>query len=313
MITEKSITICGHGSNRPSLKNLYDYNKKRYSQIASNGKHKGVIVVRRWKGGLSDTSKKNFVKNYTTIIGRNYYNQDRRMYCYSPYSNGLYYSDCSSSGCLTLDKIGCKGCKSFNTEEIYRSSLFETVEVKIQNGHILNPEVLQIADAIEYVGNDPKRPLQIGHVEWVYSIGETADKSKVVLEFQKFLNEYYSELFGEELEEDGEYGAQTRRAALAVWKYMANKYYGAKLTTTNSHFYDSSKKEAAKIGDAQVNLHSTLGYILNGILSGRGYYSGTFSATINQFTREAIKRLQSDKGIKPTGALSDEVWYVLFN
>lgn len=313
MITEKSITLCGHGSNRPSLKNMYDYNQKRYSQIASNGKHKGVIAVRRWKGGLSDARKKNFVKNYTTIIGRNYYNQDRRMYCYTPYSNGLYYSDCSSSGAITLDKIGCKGCKSFNTESIYKSSLFETVDVKIQNGHILNPEVLQIGDAIEYVGNDPKRPLQIGHVEWVYAIGEASEKNKVVLEFQKFLNKYYSKMFEKDLEEDGEYGSETRKAALTVWKYMANKYYGANLDPSNHYFYENAKKAAKKIDEVQVGLHSTLGYILNGILSGRGYYSGTFTASINTYTRDAIKRLQSDKGIKPSGALTDDAWYVLFN
>ena len=312
MITEKSITLCGHGSNRPSLKNMYDYNQQRYSQLAKNGKHKGLIVVRRWKGGLSETRKNNFVKKYTTIIGRNYYNQARRMYCYTPYYNGLYYSDCSSSGCLTLDAIGCKGCKSFNTESIYNSSLFETVEAKIQNGHMLNPEVLQLGDALEYVGNDPSRPLQIGHVEWVYAIGEVVDNNKIVKEFQKFLNKYYSNLIAE-LEVDGIYGAETRKAALTVWKYMANRYYGANLTLTNYNFYDNAKKAAAKIGDTQVSLHSTLGYILNGVLAGRGYYSGTFTSAITTATKDAIKRLQSDKGIKPSGAVTDEVWYVLFN
>lgn len=234
------------------------------------------------------------------------------MYCYKPYSNGLYYSDCSSSGCLTLNEVGISGVSSFNTAAIYTSSKFETVDVKIQNGHILNPEVLQVGDAILYVGNDPSRPLQIGHVEWVYSIGEADNSSDVVTEFQKFLNEYYSPLY-KEIEVDGEYGPETRKAALATWKYMANKYYGAKLTLDNFNFYESAKKAAGKITETQVNLHSTLGYILNGILAGRGYYEGKYSATINSATRDAIKRLQSDKGIKPTGTLSDEVWYVLFN
>lgn len=48
-VTEKDITLCGHGSGTPSTKNMYTYLESRYKSIAPNGKHKGVIAVRRLK------------------------------------------------------------------------------------------------------------------------------------------------------------------------------------------------------------------------------------------------------------------------
>ena len=172
-ITEKDITLCGHGSGTPSTKNMYTYLESRYKSIAPNGKHKGVVAVRRLKE-LTDAGRKKFHDTYKTILGRNVYSQSLRSYVYSKYK-GKYYSDCSSSGCGTFKKIGYK-VSLLNTAGIYKSSLFETVPVKIKNGHITNPEVLKVGDAILFVGSDPSRPLQIGHVEYVYEI-KTASKS----------------------------------------------------------------------------------------------------------------------------------------
>lgn len=168
VITEDNITICGHGSGRPSTKNMKTYLSQRYSQYASNGKHKGVVCVRRLKG-MTDTKRQQFHDYYETILGRNVYSQSLREYVYTPYK-GTYYSDCSSSGCFTFAKLGFSSVKYYNTAEIYYGSEFETVPVKIKNGHITNPEVLMVGDAIMFVGNDSSRPLQIGHVEYVYEM-----------------------------------------------------------------------------------------------------------------------------------------------
>lgn len=167
-ITEKDITLCGHGSGTPSLKNMYTYLSNRYKQIAKNGKHKGVVSVKRLKP-LTDSGRKKFSTTYKTIIGRNTYNQNLRSYVYTKYKDGKYYSDCSSSGSATFKKIGYN-VPLLNTEGIYTSSLFETVPVKIKNGHITNPEILKVGDAILFVGSDPSRPKQIGHVEYIYEI-----------------------------------------------------------------------------------------------------------------------------------------------
>ena len=172
-VTEKDITLCGHGSGTPSTKNMYTYLESRYKSIAPNGKHKGVIAVRRLKK-ITDSGRKKFHDTYKTILGRNSYNQSLRSYVYAPYK-GKYYSDCSSSGCATFKKIGYS-VPLLNTAGIYTSSLFETVPVKIENGHITNPEILKVGDAILFVGSDPSRPKQIGHVEFIYTITSTAKK-----------------------------------------------------------------------------------------------------------------------------------------
>lgn len=172
-ITEKDITICGHGSGTPSTKNMYVYLDSRYKSIAPNGKHKGVVAVKRLKA-LTDSGRKKFHDTYKTILGRNSYNQSLRSYVYTSYK-GKYYSDCSSSGCATFKKIGYN-VPLLNTAGIYTSSLFETVPVKIKNGHITNPEILKVGDAILFVGSDPSRPLQIGHVEYIYEIKTSTTK-----------------------------------------------------------------------------------------------------------------------------------------
>lgn len=166
-ITEKNITLCGHGSKTPSLKNMNAYLTSRYASVAPNGKRKGVVKVMRLKN-LSGSQRKKFRDAYKILLGRNVYSQSLRSYVYTPKA-GKYYSDCSSSGMAAFREIGCP-VPLLNTAGIYRSALFEEVPVKISRGHITNPEILKAADAILFVGNDPARPLQIGHVEFIYEI-----------------------------------------------------------------------------------------------------------------------------------------------
>jgi GH24 family phage-related lysozyme (muramidase) len=171
LMTEKQITICGHGSGAPSLKNMYVYLDQRYNSKADNGKRKGIVKVMRLKL-MSDTGREAFVRYYKSILGRNIYSMNKREYCYVKYKDGNYYSDCSSSGIKTYEKCGYAFPWTLNTEGIYESDLFEEVPVNIVDGHITNPEVLKIGDALLFVGNDPTRDLQIGHVEYVYKMPE---------------------------------------------------------------------------------------------------------------------------------------------
>lgn len=166
-MTEKDIIICGHGSGFPTLKNMNTYLSNRYNLIAKNNKHKGLIAVRRLKG-LTDEERIKFHDAYKQILGRNYYSQDLREYVFTPYK-GRYYSDCSSSGDACYRKAG-HDVGFLNTAGIYESSKFESVPAIIVNGHVQNPDVLCVGDALLFVGNDPRRPLQIGHVEFIYEI-----------------------------------------------------------------------------------------------------------------------------------------------
>ena len=244
-ITERDITICGHGSKRPSIKNLYTYTTSRYKTTAPNGKHKGIVAVKRLKK-MTDKKRVAFHDTYKTIIGRNYYSQSLRSYVYSPYKNGRYYSDCSSSGMATLKEIGFN-VSLLNTAGIYNSDLFEDVPVKIKAGHITNPEVLKVGDAILYIGNDPKRPKQIGHVEWVYSVpSKTVPKFKtnerpdlqIALhdrgylrkgdsgENVKAMQHLLNLVTGDKIDEDGEFGNVTLTCVKHAQKILKIKVDG---------------------------------------------------------------------------------------
>ena len=177
MIKENQITICGHGSGNPSLKNMTTYLTSRYNARMSNGKRKGVLCVRRLKT-MTDEKRQEFHDTYKTILGRNTYSQDRRNYVFKKYSNGKYYSDCSSSGMATMQRIGLNTGGLLNTVGIKNSPLFEEVPVKIENGHITNPEVLKVGDCILFAGNASRPSEQYcGHVEYVYEIN-----GKVILD-----------------------------------------------------------------------------------------------------------------------------------
>lgn len=171
LFTDNDVTICGHGYGNPSTKNLAAYSTLRQSQIAPNGVHKGIVAVKRHVNMSPDLQKK-FHDSYKTLLGRNIYDQNRRSYVYKKAKDGNYYSDCSSSGMATMrDKCGLKiGLWLLNTAAIYESPYFETVPVEIINGHIMNPEVLEVGDCILFAGSDPDRPKQIGHVEYVYEL-----------------------------------------------------------------------------------------------------------------------------------------------
>jgi len=156
-MTDNDITICGHGSGTPSTKNLQSYCTARYNSIATNGKRKQLVAVMRPKN-VTDTQRKQFHDKYKTILGRNVYSQPRRNYCYKKFTDGKYYSDCSSSYCLTWKEIGVN-IPLLNSVGIYESSSFTKVDVKILNGHITNPEVLKVGDALLFAGNDASRTL----------------------------------------------------------------------------------------------------------------------------------------------------------
>ena len=224
-MTDNDITICGHGSGRPSTKNLNVYAQSRYNQTAKNGVHKGIVSVRRLKK-LTDGKRKKFVNTYKTILGRNIYSQERRQYVYKQYADGRYYSDCSSSGMATFQKIGAwSGSWYYNTASIYTSKDFEDVPVKISKGHITNPEVLKVGDCILFAGSDPSRPKQIGHVEYVYKINadgklsvakptlRKSDRGTEVSILQADLKSLgYLGKDGNKLAVDGDFGSNTEYA-----------------------------------------------------------------------------------------------------
>lgn len=120
------------------------------------------------------------VDKYKTILGRNYYSQDgtKRCYVYKKYSNGCYYSDCSSSICATYKECGEWGTIT-NTVGLYNSSAWKDVDIGISKGQITDVSKLRVGDILLFAGNDSSRKSSgyVGHVEMVAVI----DGSKVTL------------------------------------------------------------------------------------------------------------------------------------
>lgn len=103
------------------------------------------------------------ISKYDEIIGRNIYSQNLRDYCYRKYSDGNYYSDCSSSICYAYKEAG-QGFGILNTAGIYQSSKLTMVDVDITGG-IPDMARLRPGDMLEFAGTDRSRPQRIGHVE----------------------------------------------------------------------------------------------------------------------------------------------------
>lgn len=108
---------------------------------------------------------------YRTILGRNLYSQAKRDYCFKKYSDGKYYSDCSSSVCYTYKECGMS-FGILNTVGMYQSSKLTAVPVKIVKGQIQDPEKLRVGDMLLYAGSDSSRAYAgyVGHVEMVGEI-----------------------------------------------------------------------------------------------------------------------------------------------
>ena len=122
---------------------------------------------------MTATEKRNaVVKKYEEILGRNKYSQPRRDYCYKKYSDGKYYSDCSSSVSYAYKEAGLS-FGILNTVGMYQSKKLVDVPVTIKSGIIQNPEVLRLGDMLLFAGTDTSRAYAgyVGHVEMVAKIG----------------------------------------------------------------------------------------------------------------------------------------------
>ena len=115
------------------------------------------------------------VNQYKMLIGRNIYSQDvtRRECVFNPFTDGKYYSDCSSSirwayrrANIGLNNIGG------NTVGMYTSPLGKIVDVNIVNGIPTDVSNLRVGDILLFAGSDNNRANWgfVGHVEMVYSI-----------------------------------------------------------------------------------------------------------------------------------------------
>lgn len=148
------------------------------------------------------------------------------------------------------------------------------------------------------------------------STTNTGTATNNVAKGQKWLNSNYGTLIkkniGALLEVDNSYGKESRKAALCVWKDVVNRKYGAKLTTNNFNFYESCK-EAAKVAQIRKGASGTLTYILEFILSAKGYYKDAMDAMFGNNLDAAVRAFQKANGLTVDGIAGPATWYALFN
>lgn len=118
------------------------------------------------------------VAQYKIILGRNLYSQDaaKRECCFTPYKDGKYYSDCSSSIRLAYKRAGI-GLNNIggNTVGMYQNKNGVIIDCAIKSGVPTDVGMLRVGDILLFAGNDSARAYAdyVGHVEMVYAISGT--------------------------------------------------------------------------------------------------------------------------------------------
>ena len=161
-----------------------------------------------------------------------------------------------------------------------------------------------------------------------YITTENSNKNEIVINQdnpnnvmigQKWLNNYYGTTIEKycksKLECDGVYGKKSRAAAVCVWKDVVNRKFGFKLTQSNDNFSVNCKKAAKNIVIKYGN-SGTLVYLIQFILSAKGFYKGKMDGEFGNMTMESIKKFQKESGFASSecdGIVGMNTWYKLFN
>ena len=139
-----------------------------------------------------------------------------------------------------------------------------------------------------------------------------------VKEFQAWMNAHYAEVLlksvrKSEIAVDGEYGTETRNAALGIWKYMAAKYFGGKLTISNHAFGPACRAvaEKMKVGIGYKE-HPTLAILMQGLLACRGDYDYAVDGVVGEGTIGCLKRYQAKRLLEQSGVCDAATWSALF-
>ena len=137
---------------------------------------------------------------------------------------------------------------------------------------------------------------------------------------QAWLNSNYGTLIksatSKLLEVDNDYGTHSRWAALAVWKDMVNRkvlFDKNKLDVTNKNFGERCQTLAKKVVIKKGTPSGTYIYLLQFLLSAKGFYDGAMNAMWNDKLEFALKEFQRSVNITDDGKCGAMTWYRLFN
>ena len=174
-------------------------------------------------------------------------------------------------------------------------------------------DVSLVADGI--YGSASKTALQAKYKAVMAS--QTSNTEGNVAKGQRWLNTNYSTvvkkcLEGKLLEVDNEYGSKTRLVVVGVWKDVMNRKHGYSFTVGNPNFgsacRDAANKVQVKQGDS-----GTIVYLIQLILSARGFYTSKMDGSFGSGTEQAVRAYQRSKNLSCDGVVGGNTLYALMN
>lgn len=232
---------------------------------------------------------------YRTILGRNRYSQAKRSYVFKKYSDGKYYSDCSSSIAACYRECGYPitygGSSLPSTVGFYHSKDVTEVPVKINSkGEITNPEILRVGDCLLFAGTDSSRSGSgyVGHVEMV---GEISG-SKITI---------YGHGSGTPRKTEMQAYLRKRRKQSAPTKLG----HRGLIKVVRKIQDDGSEPKEPKLGDRELKdgcIGSDVRELQKALIA-QGYSCGSCGADgeFGADTKKAVKKFQTAKGLSATG------------
>lgn len=280
--------------------------------------------VRAKLGELATKAAKNNNIGYCQAHRNSYWTQLQKCN-YDPLKIAVKCeADCSAGVIANVKAVGhlfgmskLKNCSATYTGNLRKGLVAAGFELLTASKYLTSPDYLLPGDILLKDGSHTATNIATGSkVASTGSTGTTIAKKSNVTLGQEWLNCNYGNVLlqncGAKLTVDGSYGPACRKAALAVWKYLANKKYGANLDTKNTNFGSTCKSVAGK-AVVKSGSSGTFTYLVQFILAGKGLYTGAMDASCGSGTVAAIKAFQKSKGLSADGSCGPNTWHALFN
>lgn len=190
--------------------------------------------------------------------------------------------------------------------EVFKSSKYLTSDDYLLEGDILLNELKHTATNLDNGKKTSKSTI----------VESVSDTFNTIAEGQAWLNSNYGKVIknntGSLLSIDNIYGQHSRWAALVVWKYMANKYYYYTNLDLKDKVFDTSCKKSASEMICKRRATGTLVYLIQFILTARGFYCKDLDAIFGKETEQSVIEFQRSKYLDDDGIVGKDTWFALF-
>lgn len=235
------------------------------------------------------------IKMYETILGRNHYSRSLRDYCFKRYSDGKYYSDCSSSVSYCYKQAGYS-FGILNTVGMYNSKKLKTVDVNIVKGQIQDVSKLRPGDMLLFAGKDSSRASSgyVGHVEMVYSVGTSTNDTILVGHGSNYPAKHNCKTYCANRQSTKTSTKKGNKGLIKVVRFIQDdpneEFFGSEVVVTGKTVYIrvDAVKTATYVGIAKNgDQFPFTGIVKNGW--NQIYYNGSIAYISNRYSKLVIQ------------------------